>query len=114
MTACSSGCATGSKLMRRMGGPSNESADIWAFALVARARRHNVRRLLAYGNRTRPILAMEAARCCCVTLILQAFKHVSQNTPDRYSRQTRFAPFGSVGQAELGRSTAVIVGCGAL
>jgi adenylyltransferase/sulfurtransferase len=34
--------------------------------------------------------------------------------PDRYSRQTRFAPLGPEGHAQLGRSTAVIVGCGAL
>jgi molybdopterin/thiamine biosynthesis adenylyltransferase len=34
--------------------------------------------------------------------------------PDRYSRQTRFAPFGIEGQQRLGNSTAVIVGCGAL
>jgi adenylyltransferase/sulfurtransferase len=33
---------------------------------------------------------------------------------DRYSRQTRFAPFGTEGQARLSASTAVIVGCGAL
>jgi len=34
--------------------------------------------------------------------------------PDRYSRQTRFLPFGPEGQEKLGQSTAVIVGCGAL
>jgi molybdopterin/thiamine biosynthesis adenylyltransferase len=34
--------------------------------------------------------------------------------PDRYSRQTRFAPFGPEGQQRLGQATAVIVGCGAL
>ena len=33
---------------------------------------------------------------------------------ERYSRQTRFTPFGPAGQESLGRSTAVIVGCGAL
>jgi molybdopterin/thiamine biosynthesis adenylyltransferase len=33
---------------------------------------------------------------------------------DRYSRQTRFAPFGTEGQERLSSSTAVIVGCGAL
>jgi molybdopterin/thiamine biosynthesis adenylyltransferase len=33
---------------------------------------------------------------------------------DRYSRQTRFAPFGEEGQERLSASTAVIVGCGAL
>jgi molybdopterin/thiamine biosynthesis adenylyltransferase len=33
---------------------------------------------------------------------------------DRYSRQTRFAPFGAEGQERLGSATAVIVGCGAL
>lgn len=32
----------------------------------------------------------------------------------RYSRQTRFLPLGREGQEQLGRSTAVIVGCGAL
>src|SRR5713101_7807532 len=32
----------------------------------------------------------------------------------RFSRQTRFAPFGEDGQLRLGASTAVIVGCGAL
>ncbi len=43
-------------------------------------------------------------------------RHFSVNTSpaDRYSRQTRFAPFGPGGQQRLGRSTAVIVGCGAL
>jgi adenylyltransferase/sulfurtransferase len=35
-------------------------------------------------------------------------------TPDRYSRQTRFLPFGPEGQECLSRATAVIVGCGAL
>jgi len=39
---------------------------------------------------------------------------VSAPLPDRYSRQTRFAPLGAEGQERLGRSTAVIVGCGAL
>ncbi len=33
---------------------------------------------------------------------------------DRYSRQTRFAPFGPEGQEKLSAATAVIVGCGAL
>jgi adenylyltransferase/sulfurtransferase len=33
---------------------------------------------------------------------------------DRYSRQTRFAPFGPEGQERLAASTAVVVGCGAL
>lgn len=33
---------------------------------------------------------------------------------ERFSRQIRFAPFGEEGQAKLGASTAVIVGCGAL
>ena len=33
---------------------------------------------------------------------------------DRYSRQTRFTPFGQAGQDRLTASTAVIVGCGAL
>ncbi len=65
---------------------------------------------------------MEAARCCCVTLInrqyLQAlytpFAAVNHPPTNRYSRQTRFAPLGPDGQEKLGRSTAVIVGCGAL
>ena len=39
---------------------------------------------------------------------------MSAPLPDRYSRQTRFAPLGAEGQERLGRSTAVIVGCGAL
>ena len=39
---------------------------------------------------------------------------VSQLTTSRYIRQTRFAPLGPEGQEQLGRSTAVIVGCGAL
>jgi adenylyltransferase/sulfurtransferase len=34
--------------------------------------------------------------------------------PDRYSRQTRFAPFGDEGQARVAEATAVIIGCGAL
>ena len=40
----------------------------------------------------------------------------NQNSPnaDRYSRQTRFAPFGVEGQERLSAATAVIVGCGAL
>ncbi|MCU1330332.1 MAG: UBA/THIF-type binding protein [Bryobacterales bacterium] len=33
---------------------------------------------------------------------------------ERYSRQTRFLPFGEAGQEHLMRSMAVIVGCGAL
>src|SRR5580698_3341292 len=33
---------------------------------------------------------------------------------ERYSRQTRFAPFGPDGQQNLNAATAVIVGCGAL
>jgi molybdopterin-synthase adenylyltransferase len=33
---------------------------------------------------------------------------------ERFSRQTRFAPFGKEGQENLGAATAVIVGCGAL
>jgi len=33
---------------------------------------------------------------------------------ERYSRQIRFAPFGPEGQENLGASTAVIAGCGAL
>jgi adenylyltransferase/sulfurtransferase len=33
---------------------------------------------------------------------------------DRYSRQILFSPIGEAGQARLGDSTAVIVGCGAL
>jgi molybdopterin/thiamine biosynthesis adenylyltransferase len=39
---------------------------------------------------------------------------VSDSASNRYSRQTRFAPFGPEGQERLGQSTAVIVGCGAL
>jgi molybdopterin/thiamine biosynthesis adenylyltransferase len=35
-------------------------------------------------------------------------------SPERFSRQTRFAPFGPEGQENLGAATAVIVGCGAL
>lgn len=34
--------------------------------------------------------------------------------PDRYSRQIRFAPFGSIGQARLKAAKVAIVGCGAL
>ncbi|MEC7232217.1 MAG: ThiF family adenylyltransferase [Planctomycetota bacterium] len=33
---------------------------------------------------------------------------------DRFARQTRFGPLGAEGQEALGRSTALIVGCGAL
>ncbi len=33
---------------------------------------------------------------------------------DRFSRQIRFAPFGSEGQERLAASTAVVIGCGAL
>ncbi len=33
---------------------------------------------------------------------------------ERYSRQTRFAPFGEDGQAALAKASAVVVGCGAL
>jgi adenylyltransferase/sulfurtransferase len=33
---------------------------------------------------------------------------------DRYQRQVLFAPLGAAGQERLGRSTALIVGCGAL
>jgi molybdopterin/thiamine biosynthesis adenylyltransferase len=36
------------------------------------------------------------------------------SVPNRYSRQTRFAPLGPGGQEELARATAVIAGCGAL
>lgn len=39
---------------------------------------------------------------------------MNSSASDRYSRQTRFAPLGPEGQERLGRSTAVIVGCGAL
>jgi molybdopterin-synthase adenylyltransferase len=35
-------------------------------------------------------------------------------SPDRFSRQIRFAPFGKEGQENLGAATAVVVGCGAL
>jgi tRNA A37 threonylcarbamoyladenosine dehydratase len=34
--------------------------------------------------------------------------------PDRYSRQTRFAPLGLEGQARLAAGRVAIVGCGAL
>jgi molybdopterin/thiamine biosynthesis adenylyltransferase len=34
--------------------------------------------------------------------------------PDRYSRQTRFTPFGAAGQARLQAARVAIVGCGAL
>ena len=39
---------------------------------------------------------------------------MSDSLSNRYSRQTRFAPFGPEGQQRLYQSTAVIVGCGAL
>ena len=32
----------------------------------------------------------------------------------RYSRQTRFAPFGDLGQQRVGNASVAIVGCGAL
>jgi molybdopterin/thiamine biosynthesis adenylyltransferase len=35
-------------------------------------------------------------------------------SPDRFSRQIRFAPLGSEGQENLRAATAVVVGCGAL
>jgi molybdopterin-synthase adenylyltransferase len=35
-------------------------------------------------------------------------------SPDRYSRQERFAPLGPSGQTRLGQSRVAIVGCGAL
>jgi len=35
-------------------------------------------------------------------------------SPDRFSRQVRFAPFGTEGQENLRVATAVVVGCGAL
>jgi adenylyltransferase/sulfurtransferase len=35
-------------------------------------------------------------------------------SPDRFSRQIRFAPFGPEGQENLRAATAVVVGCGAL
>ncbi|MBB3113648.1 adenylyltransferase/sulfurtransferase [Paenibacillus phyllosphaerae] len=34
--------------------------------------------------------------------------------PDRYSRQTRFAPIGTAGQRKIGEAAVLIVGCGAL
>ena len=40
--------------------------------------------------------------------------HDLQTGLNRFSRQTRFAPFGPAGQQRLGNATAVIVGCGAL
>ena len=39
---------------------------------------------------------------------------VDPSASHRYSRQTRFAPFGPDGQTQLSQATAVIVGCGAL
>jgi len=39
---------------------------------------------------------------------------MTSNSQDRYSRQERFAALGPEGQQRLGRSRAVIVGCGAL
>src|SRR3954454_8132258 len=35
-------------------------------------------------------------------------------SPDRYSRQTRFAGIGPEGQVRLGKGRAVLIGCGAL
>ncbi len=35
-------------------------------------------------------------------------------TPDRYRRQTRFAPFGEEGQRQLRHARVLVVGCGAL
>jgi molybdopterin/thiamine biosynthesis adenylyltransferase len=37
-----------------------------------------------------------------------------QEIDSRYSRQTRFAPFGAVGQQRIGNASVAIVGCGAL
>ncbi|MBI2979636.1 MAG: ThiF family adenylyltransferase [Chloroflexi bacterium] len=39
---------------------------------------------------------------------------VSRHLRDRYSRQTMFPGIGEAGQAKLSRSSAVIIGCGAL
>jgi adenylyltransferase/sulfurtransferase len=39
---------------------------------------------------------------------------MSENSPSRYSRQTRFAPIGEAGQAKLRTSRALVCGCGAL
>ncbi len=39
---------------------------------------------------------------------------IDRSLRDRYSRQTAFPPIGEEGQAKLGESTAVIIGCGAL
>jgi molybdopterin/thiamine biosynthesis adenylyltransferase len=39
---------------------------------------------------------------------------MSAPDPDRYSRQTRFAPLGAEGQERLARARIAVVGCGAL
>ncbi len=39
---------------------------------------------------------------------------MTSHDPDRYSRQTRFAPLGAEGQARLAAGRVAIVGCGAL
>ena len=39
---------------------------------------------------------------------------MTSHDPDRYSRQTRFAPFGAGGQARLAAGRVAVVGCGAL
>ncbi len=39
---------------------------------------------------------------------------VVREMDSRYSRQTRFAPFGDVGQQRVGNASVAIVGCGAL
>lgn len=41
-------------------------------------------------------------------------RHEAEVSPDRYSRQTRFAPFGPEGQKHLSEARAAVVGCGAL
>ncbi|MFM7138022.1 MAG: ThiF family adenylyltransferase, partial [Planctomycetota bacterium] len=39
---------------------------------------------------------------------------MAQFDPDRYSRQTRFAPLGAAGQAKLAAARVAVLGCGAL
>jgi adenylyltransferase/sulfurtransferase len=39
---------------------------------------------------------------------------MSSETPNRYDRQTRFAPFGEAGQRQLAAGRALVCGCGAL
>src|ERR1035437_5517034 len=100
--------------MRMTGNPSKASTapvavgvtDCAPAIAARRPGRHSAMRLLAYRYRTKPILSMEAARCCRATLCLQAL-YVTQPSTNRYSRQIRFAPLGLEGQEQLARSTAV-------